>query len=192
MENKVEYKGYIINIGYDEGRNNPFEDCEGNGVFYHWRDHGKEELEKYCELLGYNIETRQKIKSDNKDAVRIDKYEHSSISYSVSGEGMQCQFDTSHTWAVWFPDKCLLDNLKGFSGAKRRQKVIEYARQACELMNQWCNGEVYYFKVEDKEGNFIDNCGGFWGDYETSGLLSEAKSIIDWTITESKKLQLQY
>jgi hypothetical protein len=84
----------------DNNPENPFENSEGNGIFYHWKGMGVEELKRYCELLGYDPDTREIIGKEDKDAVRIDKYEHSGITYSVEGEGMNCRWDTSHSWAV--------------------------------------------------------------------------------------------
>ena len=160
-------------ITLDDCAENPFDSKyqEGNGIFYHWKDYGREQLVKYCELLGYDIETREKIRKDDKDCVRIDKYEHSGVAYSVAGEGRNCQFDTSSVWAVWWPDKVLFDELKGLKGKARRNKCIEYARQSCELFNQWANGEVYCIVVEtfnkDKEHLDYDICGGYYG-YENA------------------------
>lgn len=37
-------------------------------------------------------------------AVKLDIYEHSGRSYSISGEGMQCRWDTSSCGAIWEPD----------------------------------------------------------------------------------------
>jgi len=146
---------------------NPFETSEGNGIFYHWKEYGKEQLEKYCELLGYDIDTKEKIGEENPDTVRIDKYEHSGITYSVAGEGMNCRWDTSNSWAIWYPDNVLLEELKGLKGQARRQKCIEYARQCCELFNQWANGEVYCIVKEtydhNKEQIDYDVCGGYFG-----------------------------
>lgn len=44
-------------------------------------------------------------------AVMLDMYDHSGVSLSVSGEGMQCQWDTSRGAAIWVPDSCALDEL---------------------------------------------------------------------------------
>jgi len=159
----------------DNDPQNPFENGEGNGNFFHWKDRGREELLKYCEALGYDPETREKIGKGNPDAVKIDKYEHSSVSYSISGEGRQCQWDTSSAWAVWLPDNCLLDELKKLKGNVRHKKCIEYARQACELFNQWANGDVYCIVKEtyDKKKSPIDYeiVGGIFGrDYAEKAL----------------------
>jgi len=181
-----QYKGYGINIAYDENVDNPFDMDEGLGAFFCWDN--RDELDMYCEALGYDKETREKIAEDKPDAVRIDKYEHSGVSYSVAGEGMQCHWDTSHTWAVWLPNKCLLTELKNLKGKARRAKCVQFAREACEVFNKWANGEVYGFMVEFNEVD-IDSC---WGFYDIEDAITEAKSIVDWNIKESRKLQLQY
>ena len=161
-------KGFEVRyLTYDDNPFNPFED-DGNGKFYHWKDYGREQLERYCELLGYDTDTREKIKEDNPFAVRIDKYEHSGISYSVAGEGMQCRWDTSHTWAVWYPDACAMEDIKRFKTKKtQRVRTVELARQACELFNHWASGEVYCLVKEifdkDKESIDYDVCGGYFG-----------------------------
>lgn len=182
----IKYREHNIEIYPDIDVMNPFKEDEGLGNFFHWKDYGREQLKRYCELLGYDIDTREKIGKDNKDAVRIDKYEHSQIYYSVAGEGMQCRWDTSHSWAVWYPNKCLLEDLERFKGKARRKRCIELARQACEVFNDWVNGNVYGYMVKDKDGNDIGSCWGFFGDWE-GYLLSEAKSNIDYWINEQNK-----
>ena len=155
---------YLI---YDTNADNPMENQDGMGVFYHWKNNGTFEYNKYCELLGYDTETREQTSKAHPDAVKIDKYEHSGIAYSVSGEGMQCQWDTSSGWTVWYPDNCLIEELKDLKGVARRKKCIEFARQACELFNSWVNGECYCLVKETytKNKQQIDNdtCGGYFG-----------------------------
>ena len=132
----------------------PFENDEGLGSFFHWKDYGKEQLAKYCELLGYDIDSREKIRPDDNLAVRIDKYEHSGVWYSIEGEGTQCRWDTSHTWAVWYPNTCLMEDIKRFKTKKtQRKRAIELARQACEVFNQWANGEIYCLVKETYNKN---------------------------------------
>jgi hypothetical protein len=155
-------------LTYDECVDNPFETSDGNGNFYHWKDYGKEQLSKYCELLGYDEETREQIRPSHPLAVAIDKYEHSGVAYSLHGEGMQCRWDTSSIWAIWYPDDCVMDDIKRFKTKKaQRKRAIELARQACELFNQWANGETYIIVKEtyDKNKKQIEteNCGGYFG-----------------------------
>lgn len=46
------------------------------------------------------------------DAVLLDIYEHGNVSYSVSGHGPQCRWDTSRGTAVWVPDEYARDEIE--------------------------------------------------------------------------------
>ena len=178
----IEREGFTAGIFADECAENPFENWDGQGNFYHWKEHGRDELLKYCELLGYDAESREKIGKQHKFAVEIDKYEHSGISYSVKSEGINCRWDTSSTWAVWFPDKCAMDEIMRFKTLKAQKKrAVELAREACTLFNQWVNGDVWGFRIEDEQGNEIDSC---WGFYGIESAREEVKSQLDYAIKE--------
>lgn len=60
----------------------------------------------------------------------LDVYDHSGISYSISGEGMQCRWDTSRGGAVWVPDTCARDE------CDRRAGVYAWGR-VIKLKSQW-------------------------------------------------------
>lgn len=164
--------GYTI--GYlmpDSMAENPIETDDGMGRFVHWKDHGHDEYRQYCRLRGMNPDTREPDpqEEEDPDAVLIDKYEHSGVAYSVSGEGTRCAWDTSSAWAVWVPDEVLLDEMKKLTGKKRYAKCVKYARQACETINMWFNGDVYGVIVKkfDQAGQEIEetfNCWGFFGE----------------------------
>lgn len=54
---------------------------------------------------------REKGLVGNPLAVLLDVYEHGGTSYSVSGEGMQCRWDTSRGAGIWIPDECAVENI---------------------------------------------------------------------------------
>jgi hypothetical protein len=107
----------------------------------------------------------------NKYAVSLDVYEHSGTAYSVSGEGMQCIWDTARGGALWVPDKGCLDELAHLPEDTRRAWCIEAARSACEEYTAWCNGWCYGVVVEvfEKQGEEwtrkgeVDACWGYIG-----------------------------
>lgn len=63
-------------------------------------------------------------------AVPLDIYEHGGISYSVSGSGMQCRFDTSRGAAVWVPDNEAVNNIK-INAAKKLGVEITVVSHGC-------------------------------------------------------------
>jgi len=67
-------------------------------------------------------------------------------------------------------------------------KQLESAR---DLYSAWAWGDVYGFNVEDKKGDNIDSCWGFYGyNHEKSGLLEHAKNAIDCEIAHNRKQRL--
>ena len=180
IKTKKTKKGFEVRyLTYDENPLNPFENDEGLGNFYHWKDYGEEQYNRYCELLGYNPDTKETIGPDNPLAVRIDKYEHSGVSYSVEGEGTRCRWDTSNTWAVWYPSDYIIKELKKIKNKKKQRKqAVEYARQACKTFNEWANGETYLIVKEiynkDKKQVDYDCVGGYFGiDYAMESLKTD-------------------
>ena len=51
----------------------------------------------------------------------LDRYEHSGVSYSISGQGMRCRWDTSADEAVWVP------SAGGLEEIERRGAVFDHA-----------------------------------------------------------------
>lgn len=80
----------------------------------------------------------------------LDCYEHSGISFSLSGTGMQCQFDTSRKCGlIAIPKHFEWDNGPGYSGSVdyTEAEAEEMAKADIEIYNQYMNGEVYGFRL---------------------------------------------
>ena len=110
----------------------------------------------------------------NPFAVELDIYEHGGVAYSVSGTGMQCDFDTSRCAAVWVPDDDALDNIKSsvlheagaetLSPEKLKSLMQAKARQYCkgvlEDYTNWANGWVYgvvLYVIDRETGERIED-----------------------------------
>ena len=186
MREIIEYKGLKIEVWHDDNCPDPLKDWDGQGGFYHWQDPA--EYGKYCEFLGYDEKTREQIRTDHPDAVRIDKYEHSGISYSVHETRPHCQFDTSSVYAVWMPDKYLLAELDKLGVTERYKKCVKYAKQACELFSYWINGDVYGWATFDHNGNELDSCGSYFGYGDIQDAIkTEAQESIDRYLKDIKE-----
>lgn len=114
----------------------------------------------------------------DKDAVLLDIYDHSGVTLSVSGDGMQCRWDTSRGEAVWVPDKYLREELEKIADPKeRRTRAVEYAAQACETYTSWANGDCYgvVVQVHELDGTFVeqDACWGYIGSEDAKESLAE-------------------
>jgi hypothetical protein len=142
---------------------NPCEDDNYMGHIYDCRRHSRT-LKDYERALGlgdFDGEPR------NPYAVLLDVYEHGGISYSLSGQGAQCQFDTARGGAVWVPSEELKKELDLTVADAAQVRARELAAQAAKTYTDWCNGNCYGVVVVtyDKEGTEIDHdsCWGYIG-----------------------------
>jgi len=63
---------------------------------------------------------------------------------------------------------------------KTRAKAEEAARGFVSSWNDYLSGNVYGFTVETMDGEYLDSCWGFYGDYDKDGgALHEARSVAD-------------
>ena len=95
----------------------------------------------------------------------LDFYEHSGISFSLSGKGMQCQFDTSNNvWYVTVPKSYTYD----YSNTEKRtieyteQQANDIAKSTLDEYNAYINGEVYGYTLYDEQWQVQDQCSGFY------------------------------
>lgn len=85
-------------------------------------------------------------------------YEHGLCRWSLIGEGPRCPWDSIRVAGllVW-------DHAEADMGAKTHEDRARDARVFLETYTAWCNGETYWYRVEDAAGNVVDSCGGFVG-----------------------------
>ena len=61
-----------------------------------------------------------------------------------------------------------------------------------QLFEDWAFGNVYGYEVLDADGENIDSCWGFFGDYDVPySALSEAQSAADGHIERARKDRLE-
>lgn len=101
----------------------------------------------------------------------LEAYIHSGVVLALSREGNFCdrQWDVSQLGLV-FVSK---------AEWKTRIKAREAALGLIETWNDYLSGNVYGYIVEDPNGNHLDSCWGFYGDYNDYAL-KEARSIAEY------------
>lgn len=158
---------------------NPLEDNEWTMVSFGRRHHnytdpsavGIKGLNQYGEVIATQ---RLQRKLDSRTAFILGYYEHGRSSWFLKGEGgpgTDCQWDGVPVAGL----------LRWDGKARDLGKTIEdrekYARGALETYTQWCNGDVWGYKVFDDDDEEVDSCWGFFG-YEYAE--QEAKSAMEY------------
>lgn len=179
---------------------------DGMGTLYSFHRHaGRDQHQAGLAALGRDIygEVDEDIEPDV-DAVLLDCYEHGGQIWSVSGDGMQCQFDTAHGAGVWVPDGYIVQELeklgKTSRSQKRRAQALKYCEQFLDQYNAIINGDVYgcvtqVFDLSEVDGEPAglprddhDSCWGYVGHKHASECL---KSDHFDHVVESLKKELE-
>ena len=110
----------------------------------------------------------------------LEAYIHSGVVLALSGEGNfpDRQWDVSQLGYVFVSKK----------EWKTAKKALAAALAHVAYWNQYLSGDVWYFSVEDEQGNVLDSCSGCYGrkDAETEALaaleaaLKERDTIPTW------------
>lgn len=107
-------------------------------------------------------------------------YDHSGLSMSVGG--FSCPWDSGQVGWIYVTRKAILEN---FMAKKLTKKVLEQAHKVLlaevEEFDQYLTGQVYGFIVEDKDGNHLESC---WGFYGLEYCVSEARGAAE-TLSEN-------
>lgn len=187
MEN-IEYKGYTIKIEYDDINESPRNwDNIGTMICFHKRyDLGDKHNFRHEDYNNWE-EMQEAIKKEFGKCIILPLYlyDHSGLSLKTFLHGFHGAWDCGKVGFIvcsYAKAKKEFILKKGQSIKKRIEKCL---LNEIETYSKYLNGEVYYFKIEDKDGETIDSCGGW---YEENDAIVEAKSIIDFQVKEDEKI----
>ena len=134
--------------------------------------------EKQCEGCGQENAPRM-IHPLNKEyhILPLEAYIHSGVSLALMNEG---NF-VDRGWDVSLVGAVFVKRASGRTFATARK----YAKGLVQSWNDYLSGNVYGYQAgEDGE---IGSCWGFYGDYEKSGLLENARGEIDFFVENKRK-----
>jgi len=168
----IDYRNFKINIIQDENYSTDMLN-EDDSIFmlYNHRSF-------YVTKKGYNNELSQAALADMMEDFYfypVYAYIHSGVALSLGNSEypFNCRWDTSMCGGIFIS--------KTDSDFDTKEKRKKYAEGMIEEWNNVLSGNVYGYKVM-KNDEEIDSCWGYVGDYETSGIIDEAKYVIDCEI----------
>ncbi len=171
----IDFKGLVIKIFQDPDPLPPDDGDKNDSLFlvhYH-RDFEvrRDEIISKDDLIRwYNGET---IEAEKVFHIFLTKaYIHSGITLALEESGRTFpdeRWDVSRCGCV----------LVRKTEAKAKKKALKMASQLIERWNDCLSGNVYGYMLENKDGEVLDSCWGFYGDFEKSGLIGEAKEAAE-------------
>jgi hypothetical protein len=144
----------IVKIEYDDYSECPMDMWDGQWTLVPFNKNSIH-FQHPDNFFPLSIGLRRKLKVGL--AFLLDYYEHGLGAYSLAGEGMQCQWDTARCAGL-----LLWQHLPKEMGAKTYEARAKDARSFLETYNNWMNGHVLWYSIEDEKGELIDSCGGFY------------------------------
>jgi hypothetical protein len=176
-----EYKGYTINILFDEYPDSPRE-WDNLGImqcFHKKYDLGDKHIIDSKDYNSWNEMEHDLIKNFNAVVILpIYMYDHSGV--TISTTPFSCPWDSGRLGLIFVTRDALL---KKYNMKKLSKKVLETAKKELEaevkIYDQYLRGDVYGFKIEDLDGNEIDSGWGLYGDESVENIIDEAKKEID-------------
>lgn len=106
-------------------------------------------------------------------------YEHGLGAWSLIGEGTQDQWDTAYLTGI-----LLWTGKPGDIGAKTLEDRAEDARGFLESFTDWMNGNIYWFRLVNENGEEIESIGGLVGDEVLSEVVGEELKAGDNLVIE--------
>ena len=185
----VEYKGYNINIYYDESSYSP--DDWGDDQRFLVSYHNSFTI-KHDDIITQD-QARQISNEDYHDKDEkavcleivkkyhifgLEAYIHSGVVQSLSYEG---NFP-DRRWDVSQLGLVLISKEEIKTGKKARRMAVGLI----DTWNDYLSGNVYGFMIQ-KDGEESGGCWSFYGDPENSGLIENAKEEIDCELEEEAK-----
>jgi len=187
----IEYKGYTIETYYSDCPCNPRDDCSlGTMACFHGRyDLGDAVDFSSKDFNGWDeMETHIKNKLGAVVILPLYLYDHSSQSISTRsfvGRAVHGEWDSGRIGFIYATKEDIRKNW----GCKRvSQELIKETERILEgevnNYDQYIQGNVFGFTIEDSEGNNIDSCGGYLGEDYYDEMVNEARHTIDYTIKD--------
>jgi len=141
------------------------------------------------EVIGANVGIRRKLQYGT--AFILSYYEHGSGHWSLKGEGTNCPWDTSQYGGIliWVGGKKYMPH---------PNKRAEFARQFLEFYNDWANGQIFGFSIEEEgEGEESESHGGWFGHdldsmFEAIQFYTKGKKEEDIEVTGDAKDLVAY
>jgi len=122
------------------------------------------------------------IKEDNHIILPLYLYDHSGITMSTGP--FTCPWDSGQVGYIYVSYKQVRKEYGWKHITKqRREKIESYLTDEVKTYDQFLTGDVWWFSIEDDEGEPLDSCRGFYG-YEHCE--QEIKSVIDYHLDKEK------
>ena len=212
MSEKLQYRGYTIDVVRDDLVENP-RNWDNLGTLAlsasSWADETVACVEDLYALL---LDDTDYMKWSNKDQMYSDytydhekaqrcldqkyivlpvyKMDHGSVSFSTST--FNCPWDSGQDGFIYVSKERIREEYSVKKISKKiRDIVIKSLEQEVGTFSMAVNGEVYAFCVLDDDDEALDSCCGFVGyDHDASGLMDTVREFVDSMVQRDRRRKM--
>ena len=179
-----EKDGITLKIIQDDDAANPFKDWDGLPEIIGWH-------------RSYDFNTREGDKNTPESFLSEAKaqgyivkplymFDHSGLAFSTAP--FSCQWDSGQLGFIFFTPQKIKD-CYGDETPTPEQLEANF-ESAIETLNDYASGNVYGFVIENEEGEHLDSCWGFYGDYDDY-CLKEARDMLEHHAKEAREAKAE-
>lgn len=160
---KVNYKNFVINIYYDNDAEPIRDFCDYTSVFYN--NHRRYSLGGEERPINDIIKDGKLSEEFTKNNLYVPVYLYEHGGCTVSTSPFNDPWD-SGLFGILAENKKSVCKEYGYKICTRklREKIISRLKGEVVDIDKWLSGHVYGYTIEDKDGNEVDSCGGFYDE----------------------------
>jgi hypothetical protein len=189
----VDYKGFKIEVHHDECPSDPIADWDGNVKYalFHNRYSLQNDTDLNTKDYGSWDEFKQALVKKYRALAILPVYMYDHSGQTIATTPFSCRWDSGQLGFAFINKECLKEwgykSRIGFEkGAK--QTLEDTIVQNVKLYDSYIRGEVYGYKIINRQGDEENSCWGFYGDYDE--MVKECKSEVDAIIRYDRKQRL--
>lgn len=162
---------YTLRVYYDENPCNPREEYEHDSIIYSNHRMYNPDGHKIDEIFGEDDRLDREFVRDHY-MLKIYAYIHSGISLSTTP--FSDAWDSGLFGIIAIP-KSTFDS---------KEKAEKFMEDEIQELQQYYDGEIYYWRVFDKEGDEVDSCYNYYDEKQAE---SEAEDAINSIIRQKER-----
>lgn len=170
---------YTIKIFRDEFPMDPRRDFEPLGTFITWTRRYRSPDENPFETPEEFQQYVREEEIPEEYIISVYVYIHGGITFRTTP--FSDPWDSGQAGYIYMEPEAAERSFDG--DTERVRKCLE---AEVEEYSDWCEGRVYGFVIEDEDGENVDSCWGFIGDYD-GYCLEEARRKAEWYVERDRK-----
>jgi len=184
----TDYKNYVIKLIQDTDAQNPLEDCDGNPKYALFHKRMSLQNDTDLDFNDYNSweELKAALVKKYKALAILPVYMYAHSGQTIATTPFSCKWDSGQIGFIFINKEVL--NEWGFKSRIGYEKSTKSTLEdslvsSVALYDDYITGNVWGYQVGNEDDDSLESCWGYYGDAGKEMAMQEAKSHIDYRVT---------